>query len=251
MRKSGHSDNKSLKMFFFYSSIVLFFVIISLLIKLSFIIKDSRFDGKHQFILTISKNNKLQEVVKFNPRKSTISVLQIGDGDLKIIPDAKVDASFDLPLGADTNQTFRSIAFKYNSIKTNLTIFDVSKLIILSYKDPVQLVNKNSMDNFFNDELISTENISIQIINAGNSAGMGKKLGDFLGNIGFNVISITTSRNQEESSRIQYFDDKTYTFKKLEKLLGFKKEEVKNKSIADITIIIGRDDNDLKNLNSK
>jgi hypothetical protein len=241
MRNSASGNSNSLKTFFVYGGVVLFFILISLLIKTIFVIQASKFDGKHQFVLAIYQSDKLKEIIKFNPSASEISVLQMEGESLEVIPDAMVNSTADLPLGTDVAQTMKTIGFRYNSLATNLTVFDILRLIVIAYKEPVQSVNKNVSDNFFTDETISSENVSIQIVNASDVSGMGKRLENIFDNLGCNIVAVTTSRREEKFSKIQYFGRKTYTLEKLEKILDFSVEKIDKEGIADIVVIIGQD----------
>src|SRR5258706_3238016 len=134
--------NKSLKTLFIYAGIVLFFISISLAIKSFFLIQQSRFDGKHQFILAIAKDKKVKEIVVFHPTDNSDTLIKIKGNDLSlsrigktlgIIPDASIAASSDLPL-ANIANTMRSVVLSYYSLKTDLTIFDAISLMFVSQK---------------------------------------------------------------------------------------------------------------------
>lgn len=247
MKRSAPHENKSLKTFLIYGSIVLFFILVSLLIKTIFVIQASKFDGDHQFILSIYQNNRIGEVIKFNPPAREISVVQVKDDDIGVIPDGKVDSNFDLPLGTNVAQTMKMVGFKYTSLTTNLTLLDIIRLTMFSYKTPVESVSANLTKSFFIDETISAENISVQIINASGVSGMGKRLENILSNLGYNVVSITTSREEAKSSKIKYFDKKTYASEKLQKILEFPLEKTDKEGIADIVIIIGENSRNKSN----
>lgn len=240
MRKSAQTDNKSLKMFFVFSGVVLFFVLISLLIKVIFVIQQSKFDRKHQFVLSLYQDSKIKEIIKFSPQENKTFVLDVTKNNIEIIPDAKVDYRFDLQLGPDVAKTMRDIVFRYNSVSTNLTIFDLVRLTILSHKASVEKIDSFTTVNFFLDESIVSENTTIQIINGSAVAGEGKKLEDALNNLGFNVISVTTSREEEKFSKVQYTGIESYTARKLKNILGFNLEKTDKAGIADIIVIIGK-----------
>lgn len=244
MKKSAQQNSYSWKAFIIYGSVVLFFILTSLLIKALFVVQKSKFDSKHQFILSIAKNNDLKEFIKFDPKKSEISVLESKDEASLVIPDAIVKSSFDLPLGADVRSTLRTIILKYNLVETDLTILDLTRLTIFSYKTKPQLEDENSFKNFFTDEAISEENITVEIINASEIGGMGRRVESVLDAMGSNIVAVTTARNQEKLSKIKYFGEETYTVQKLEKLLKFPTEKSEREGIADIVIVLGEDSKD-------
>lgn len=254
------ADNRSIRTFFIYSGIVLFLIIISLSAKAVFIIRNNKFDGEHQLILAIAKENKVQEVVLFNPSEHAVTQVRLKD-DIKldgitqkigVIPDAKVDTTESLPAD-DITTTTRYIFMNYYHIKTSLTIFDAARLFFEAQKaannqttkDLVLSDDTRKNDKFvstvFSDDNIFSENVSVQIINASSALGAAKRLEWELSNLGFNVISVATSRSNEQNSKIQYFGNETYSLNKLKKLLSFPVEKSSKESIAKIIVIIGED----------
>lgn len=248
MSKNIMQNSKSLKTFFVYSGIVVFFILIALAVKVFFLIQNSRFDGRHQFVLIVSRQDvKTKEIIKFDPSNHEISVLQLNGVDITVIPDATVIVGEDFNLNTNIPKVLEKITTQYNTVTTNLTLIDIVRLLFLSYNSKIKSVNYRQETNILVDELISSENISIQIINASGISGIGKKLGNIFENLGCNVVAVTTSSNEEKISKIQYFGRKTYTLEKIKKLLGFSTEETPIKKIADITVVLGKDS---KNLDS-
>src|SRR5258705_12674588 len=100
MKKSASPQSKSLKTFFVYTAIVLFFIFISLAVKAFFVIRASKFDGHHQFLLSVKQNQAVKQILAFDPSQSKVSVLDLkgdkatpsmADQQLGFIPDATVD----------------------------------------------------------------------------------------------------------------------------------------------------------------
>lgn len=260
--RSVQRESKSIKTFFIYTGIVLFFIIVSLGIKSFILIQNSRFDPNNQFILSIAHKDKIQEIALFHPAERSVTLLELQgepvtlssiEKTLGVIPDAYVTSPFSLPLG-DIKETTRVIAFKYYSLKTNLTLFDVLSLSFTSQKlslnneqeKKVTIIkdveeNDQNLKNLFINDKIFAENVSVQIINSSSVPGMGKRLERVLTKLGSNVISLSSSREQEKKSKIQYFGEESYTLSTLKKLLAFPVEKTENKSIATIVIIIGDD----------
>src|SRR6185369_8042829 len=254
---SARNDNNSIKTFFIYAAVVFFFILISLTLKAILIMQDSRFEGKNQFILGVVSNQTVKEILVFHPSEKTALIIRLQGKDLRlssagktlgIITDAKVETVSDLPM-VDPAATMRAIAFHYYSLKTNLTIFDAVRLLIFSQKlSPNNQTTKeivlskdmfsaDSLANLFTDQKIFSENVSIQIINASGTPGIGKRLEIALTDLGCNVISVTTARDNQKSSKMQFFGKETYTMTKLKRTLDFPTEEMKNQPIADIVII--------------
>jgi len=251
--------------FLLYTVLVFFVIIVSLSVKAIFIIQKNKFDGNN-LNLAISQNDNIVDILGFNSIKKSISILKIEKSkldeasvgqELGIIPDAKIESNIDIS-GESTVSILKRAALMDSSIKTNLTIFDIVQLIILtksaSGKDiqvneitlPVQdyQIDKINSNLFKNDTLIS-ENVSIQVINATGKPGLGQRLGRILTNIGANVVSISTSNTTQHQSKIQYFGSTSYTVEKLKKLLDYPVERVDKETIANITIIIGENNKTL------
>ena len=258
-KKIEKKDNRSLKTFFLYTFAVFFVILISLSIKAFFILRQSKFDGNH-FNLAVSQNNRVVAILGFNPNKNSISLLKMKNSkmsvsslgqNLGILVDGKISSKSDLS-NESTESIFEKTAFRNNSIKTDLTIFDVARLFLFTknvrdkdrqIEEIRQAMSEHDSDkiisDLFKDAEISRENITIEIINATSELGLGKRLERCLNNAGANVVSVSTPRVSETVSRIQYVGAQTYTVEKLKKVLKFPTEKINKKTIAKIVIIIG------------
>jgi hypothetical protein len=264
MNKRSQSINsgKGVKTFFTYLVLVLFIVLSSVSIKAFFLYKESLFDGRY-INIGVSQNKKLIGIIGFNGDRNEVIYLHIRNSKitssdafdkLGIITDAGIDSTSDIS-GENVNEVITNAAIKTNGTTTNLTLFDLARLWIISRnstgahiieKDinlpiPDYGIDKNMRDQFMNDS-VSSENVSIEIINAANIVSGGKKLERALTNEGFNIVSVSTKREPEKISRIEYSSSYSYALEKLKRILkypSFKKDE---KSIADVVIIIGEDE---------
>jgi len=97
------------------------------------------------------------------------------------------------------------------------------------------------VSSFFTDQEILSEQKRIEIINGTDVSGVGSRLANVVNNMGGDVILVLNSDKEEDRSKVIYFDDKSYTVKKIASFLGFPTEKGENKSIADVIIIIGKD----------
>ncbi len=231
-------------------------------IKTFFLLQQSKFDGKNQFLVAVAKQGRVLGIAGFNPSTNSLAVLKIKHSEVQplslgktlgIVPDAKIElgpkTDFD-----DITDVLSSSILGYSSIKTDLTIVDIIRLLV--YSKSVSLKDKttdeitfplqeNQSDKIiaklFSDHAITSENSSIQIINATDIPGLGKRLERVLVNIGGNVVSVSTSRTNDRSSKIQNFGQEQYTVEKLKKLLQFSTGTFQKQTIADIVITIGMD----------
>lgn len=258
MSKHSTDDNRSIKTFFIFTSFVFLLIVISLAIKAFLIIQQSRFDGGHQFVVAIARDNQIKELIVFHPQEHTLTQV-IVKSDIKLdsvgqsmglIPDAFVNTSINLA-AKNINSQLRTIIGNYYTIKTNLTIFDALRLFLESQKTANNQTvkefklasdtrrNDKIVSDIFTDDKLFADNVSIQIINASNIPGVANRLERELSNLGFNVISVTTARETASSSKIQYFGNESYTLNKLKKLLILPAEQVNKELIAKIVVIIG------------
>lgn len=261
-KKIEKKDNRSLKTFFIYTFIVLFSIIVSLGAKAISVLRESKFDGK-DINIAITQNNHVTSVLGFNTNNNSISLLKIKNSNIPIssvskktgiIVEGKINSDND-SANIDPEAILKSALLRNRPVKTDLTIFDLARLIIFSKNVPEKnrqtheigpTSKEHDIDKIvsvlFKDEIISTENVSIEIINATDEPGLGKRLERCLTNIGANVVAVSTPRVKEKSSKIQYFAEKSYTLQKLNKILNFPTEKIDRKTIAKIVIIIGEDD---------
>src|SRR5262249_30773013 len=156
---------------------------------------------------------KIKEVLLFTPSKPEILVLQVKGEALSVtsanyvlgfIPDGTIAVNDTVEIDSDASKILRTILFHYTSVKTNLTPFDIIRLTILSHQTLNQqqkelhvkeniVTNKEDTKEFFIDSAISSEDVTIQIVNATGESGIGKRLETILSGLGCNVISVTTS----------------------------------------------------------
>lgn len=256
------TESKSLKTFFLYASLVLFVILVSLTLKTITIIQNSKFDGQHQFVVAIAQDDKVKQIVAFNPGTS-VSLLEIPESTVPLssagknigIPiEGRITVSDGFPWGGNVTDTMTAAAWRYNGIKTDITLYDIIRFILLSknlstttlreetltFPQEEREVNK-IVSSLFTDQTISSENTTIQIINASDTPGMGKRLERMLINMGGNVVAVSTQHKKQTKSQIEYFGKETYTLEKLKRLLQFPVSQLGRETIADIVITIGED----------
>jgi hypothetical protein len=263
MKKTAPTESKSLKTFFLYVFIVIIIVCVSLVIKGIFIIQQSKFDSSHDFILAITKQEKVKQVIAFHPEVPALSVLTIQDANIPywelsknygITPDGYIQVSDDTNIGTDITTLMWSTLLHTADWQCNITIFDKIRLMLLSKavttnNKTVETISLLSQDpsvgttvtNALTDQSIADENISIQIINATEITGFGQRLSRVLTNIGANVVDVSTAQNIQDKSTIQYYGDSSYTVDRLQKLLGIQATQITKQPIANIVITLGTD----------
>jgi hypothetical protein len=256
-QKKSASSNTKIAVIFFVA--LAFIVGISFLVKLVAIIRASQFDSSKRFTLSVL-NGKNVEVVSVNPSLSNVVVFKLSEkmtsleaGRYLGIPIDGFIASNSLDLNQEISSLFMNAVIRFNSIKTNLTVIDLFKLTIMTKTIPENSINivkvgekdrlrsDNIVGNLVTDPFIEKDQQTIQIINGADVVGFGSRLARLINNIGGNVILVTTDDSLKNKSEIKYSGEKTYTAKRLQKILGYEVRKETGNVMSDITIIIGED----------
>lgn len=253
MIKRKKQENSNLKLAGIFVVFVLGLIVLSTFFKLFLIIKSSRFDGTHNFIVNFAgeKNNR---IVAFSPKNKSLSILDINNsnGNLAKSLEIPIDGKIALNDEKITSSLFKSI-LSLGKPLNNLTILDALRLLFFSETISANNINERQLSLGLNDAQKATiislsftdasvyqENQSIQIINAADTYGIGGRLAALITNIGGSVILVSTSDQTVQASKIVYFGDESYTVKKLSAYLGFPAEKSDNRGVADVIITIGK-----------
>lgn len=236
-------------------------VLISLLIKFVVIYKNSTFDGLHRKTVAFYQGEGIT-VVSFSPQNKSISLLNVkesiepkGLSSYLRIPVETI--IYDNSLNIRKTNIFSNlfgILVKHRNKNSELTFIDVVRLMFFTRSVPLDSIYEKDLfknsDNvrkdyvsstLFADTAISDDRKRVEIINATEVSGFGNRMADALSNLGVDVVLVTTARKQEDKSRIFYFGDKTYTADRLSSMFGYPAESTKEKSLADVIIILGKD----------
>jgi hypothetical protein len=267
-KKVQHPDDgKSLKTLLLYAAAVFIVIIGALVLKAVNIMQQSKFTGEH-FTLALAQNENVKEIIVFNPDDSSLAVLNLHDNTIPLVqlpriigvsPDGLIsvkdkDAN---EIKDDISDALFQLGLRYSAIKTNLTIFDIGRLSLFAKNLPPNKITikdvsttdlgdnpdlDRTMISFFTDDIVATENVSIQIINASGVSGLAQRLENVLVHQGANVVAISGAQQTQQQSQIKYFGNETYTLDKIKKMLGFQVSKLGNETIANIVIVIGEDD---------
>ncbi len=255
--------------FFIYAFLVIFFIAASFAVKIFFVLQKSKFDGKNHFTIAVAREGRIEEVIAFKPSSKSLSLLKIEESKmplssvgeaLAIIPDGIIEAKKEeVVVGENVSGTLKDSLLHYGSIKTDLTVFDVVRLLLLSnsissenkvvrsLKLPSQESEVDKITtSFFGDSRLVSDGVNIQIVNASGTPGVGKRLERVISNLGGNIVSVSTAHKQEAKSHIHYSGEETYTVKKLARMLGFSMAQKDKDSEENIVITIGEDSKNTK-----
>lgn len=269
-RKQKPSSN-TVALALFFVGFVGALLIVSLLLKLFLLAKESHFDGAHRFTIAISSadlgenQKKITEVISFSPQEGSISRLNLSTA----VPAVMMGRFLEIPIEgtvlADTNisgkesisDVLKLLILDFRSLRTNLTILDVTRLwwdartISEHSKKDINFIENpdlsldTQLDNYtqklFTDESVASERESISVINGTEIPGFGSRFSRLITNMGGNVVSVSTSDSKTEHSSISYYGKKSYTLSKIEKTLGIKGVLSKNLASANIVVTLGED----------
>ncbi len=256
--KKKPDNNLSLALLFIF--VILFFASVSIFFKIFFLVKESSFDGDHNFNLEVKDATNIN-LISFSPKDKTISVLEV-DPSIKTNNAGKY---FKLPIDARVNlyddefesdhiaRTLIKSSFSFSKKLENMTILDAFRLALFSRsvsgssleinKVSESLINASGnslIAENFKDQAIDKEKKTIEIVNATEVFGLGSRLATFVTNIGGDVILVST-KEKTLKSKIIYKGDENYTVKRLSNYLNLKSEKTDKDSVADVIIIIGED----------
>lgn len=255
-KESAQSNTKIAVIFFVF----LFFIVgISLILKIIVIVRASQFDNSKRFTLSMTNGRNI-EIVSLSPSLKNITVFKLNDnikpaeaGRLLEIPIDGLIASNSLNLDQKISSLFVNAIFNYNNIKTNLTIVDLLRITMLARAIPENSINvrvvgdaselelDKVVGHSVSDDFIEKDNQTIQIINGTGVSGLGGRLARFVTNMGGNVMLVMTEDSPRKKSIITYIDKKTYTLRRLQKVLGYEVVKEPENAMSDVTIIIGED----------
>ena len=267
MKKAAHHESKSLKTFYVYLGVVLLLICASLVIKMLYIFQESKFDPAHNFTLAIVDGKQVREIVAFHPETPSMSLLRIKDS---AIPYDNLAKSYGIATDgyiltpgvaqdADVTNFLYKALLHMSTWQSNLTILDKIRLFLVSKNvatnnktsEEISLVNQTPDTNTtiataLSDQDLSSENVSIQIVNATNVSGLGQRLGKVLTNMGANVVDVTFDQKIQKKSTIAYYGNESYTVNRMQKFLNITATVLKKQAIADIIITIGNDKKETK-----
>ena len=259
--KDEVSKNNSLKKVFVFISTVFLLLVISVVVKLFYIVKDSKYNGRDQFSISVIANPYKASIISFNPQDKSIShVILIGERKnlppgrlLGVFTDSNIYLGNDLKTYSVSKILFNAL-IRPNNKTQNITHIDILRLFIFANSLPVSGYLEDTLNlklasdtingiaqKHFTDEDIIRERKSIEIVNGTGISGLGQRLERVLQNTGCNVVAVNASLKNIDKSEIIASEKDSYTFEKLQKNLKYPDKTSEKPEIADIKIIIGID----------
>lgn len=257
---------------------VAFLIIGSIFLKAYYLAASSRFDSKYFNLLIVNKNIYL---INFKKEENKISVLEIKEREkinyLKNLnsEQAYLRASVYLSLPIDAILIYKK-GTGFSNIKDFFSYGSIYQLILnLSHSNDLYYVNGlNEIDllkiyfsalsvsafdfkheiydptkdkmgelifEIFKNNYVINEGTSIEVINMAEIDGLGTNIANMLRNVGFNIVSISSQKEDNSSKIVCRVEQNNATFKSLVKIFNLKGEEIDKPSMADISIYIGKE----------
>lgn len=260
-RSSEKKENQNLKIALFFFLGVFFLILLSISIKVITIARASIFDGIHQFTIAVQKDTHIT-FLSFAPQANTIALLSVSGGKSIVDVERQVALPVDgFLISSDFNQNdslqhmLFSFVLHYRTTKTNLTVIDILRLLSfargigqsaitrqsISAQDDIK-TTENAISSRFADQTISQENISLEILNGTDIAGLGNRLARLVTHMGGNVVFVSTTEKEKEQTRITFSGGKIpYTIERLQKVLHTSVSLHGKKELGDAIIVIGKD----------
>ncbi len=263
MRKKTNqkkSSESSLRILFLFCVIVVMAISLSLGYRLFTLMRDSKYDTNHNFIVAFTYHNDI-DYVQINSSQKEFSHLEVRGGsslqeakkEVGILSDT--DISLAKPFSLDSlSSYFTDAAWRKNSTSSSLNIFDLYRLSLTTKHISPQSItsqrihipfdsslSSTMLEQLFLDPTIDQENKTVAIVNGAGVAGLGTRLERALATMGVNVISVKNADKVESMSSISYSGEKSYTLDRLHSLLSFPLTETPSAALSDIIILIGKD----------
>ena len=199
MVKSKKGNNLGLALLFV--SLVVGLIVLSFFVKAVFFIKETKFDGQHEFNIEARSNNSV-EVISFSPPTKSISILSIPNNnnetskELEVPLDGQIFISNQITK-KNISSVFLKLLLPLGSSYKNLNYIDIMRVFLYSrgvlsssiyYREISNDLNQQQKSTLisltFTDPTIYQENKSIEVVNATDIYGLGTRLANLITNIG-------------------------------------------------------------------
>lgn len=254
MRRTPARAGNAFGIAVFSLSLIALLIFAALGIKIFLLIRQSSFDGKHQYSIEIKEPTATRFFV-LNPDDHSIRTLlitsQISSPQYSVgVPiDATLTSTTDIPIVSGFG---KKLLFQGKALKTSTTILDTINIFIFLYttnttkissqtlsltEDPTDI--DKTLSQIFIDKTIYQEGESIAVINGTGTAGLGNKVARLFTHVGGNVVSVTTADIPTPISNISFVGNLSYTVTRISHLLHLPLVHLSNAAISDITVTLG------------
>lgn len=254
MRRSRNEGN-SLTIAFIFLCCIMLLLAGGFFLKLFLVLRESHFDGTHQYIVEVDESAQKGALISFVPSNKSIVVLVVGGqtgGNIGKYLQIPTDAKVHMDLPENMSQFVSSMLTKAKD-ETDITFIDKLRLLLFvnSLKPtdfheqtitlPVDAsVTEKLLPGLFQDNALYAENASVAVVNATGESGVGSEVAHMLAMIGMNVISVTSSNDNSDTTSLVVQQNGSYTQRRLQQLFHVGASVTKTPMISDITLTIGK-----------
>lgn len=242
--KPKKSKNTGLGFLFIFAVLVIFGL--AFILKGVSVYQKSTFDGKTNYNILL-KNDAGISILSIKPSSHSLNIIQYKGNSGQF---SKLGIPVDAIISKNVNIHEDDVRSKAMSLLIG-SINPIDALRIYIYinttsANSVKSVSLSSQDSsrtleIFSDPSLSSEKMTIQLVNGTGEQGIGALLAHIISNMGGNIILVSTQNKPQEDSQIISDNNKGETFKKLQKMLDLEWKKDEKAEISDIKIIIGKD----------
>jgi hypothetical protein len=253
MKHSKTREPNSIQKVILFCLFVVILIGISLGIRLFTLIKSSTFDGNHRYTLEIKKSDTEAKIISLDPTTKKMLIIFVRgktnlpqlDIPLELPIDTVVthDTSVDKSVITDISDLVMNLhvnAYDMLRIISAVKTIDQENIVRLTFDFPFSQDQYDmKIKDLMGDSGIVNDNKTISVINASNVSGIGSRFGQLIENAGGTVISVTSSSETSNRTKLIYYGNKSYTVRKLERLLHIIGEQKDGKGLSDVEITLG------------
>ena len=264
------TNRSSLSFVVLFVTLLIMLIILSLGFKFVRLLNASSFTTPSFNILVIDRDASVVHIDRVNGEISIFTIKDAGE-DISKLTSLGSSLTFGLPIDGRLtyNKNLRSspsqlfsfknvLASLFNSVDVKYSganSADILKIYMASrgiekekrrnierekeFLGQPQKDNEEDLLEYFRDETILNEKISIEVINSTDISGFGSRVSSMLENAGYNVILVRNG-TENDSGIIDRRPNSSFTVMYLKRFLKFPVKNDKSTPIADVSIIFGK-----------
>lgn len=260
MKRISSKKIKNSTLIVLFCCFVFLAIVVSIIVKIIILVRESTFDNHHQFIVEVREGNQKEKIIAFNPNTNTMAVLDVSGVKNKsdiIGLQIPINAQLVLPDKARFSNVpsllFGMELHCQNAQCVHINSVDLFKLYLFAKSlhgnaiktDQISLPASQTtlttrIPALFTDTTIYKEAVSIAIVNASGQPGLGTMLSTLLTDIGCNVIAVSSDNTQDNSTIQSTEINPSYTLYRVMQILHLQSQKMQKPGISDIIITIGK-----------
>ena len=256
MRKSSLHSGSSLAIAAVFIVCIFLLILGGLLLKFFLILRASRFDGVHQYIVAIRQDKSHAEIIAFSPSAQSVEALRItGTANVSdnVYVHVPVDARLTMPLVSSVPTLVGNMLMNAKD-EQGITVLDKIRLLLFVNSlrpgdihqtsltipaDPV--ATDRLVSGMFLDNSLYADNKTITVVNATGVPGIAADAAKMLTTVGMDVVSVTTADANQNHTTLVVGHVGGYTENRLAHFFGVTPTVGTGSVVSDITLTIGKD----------